>query len=114
MDTRVLVKILTYLPRKGFILLRDSLLSFTVLCYDLAAACVACMREGVPLVVEWDSSEYALAATVYQGGQLDAFNPKSKYEASNSTVNKESVDRMAAVRKWSHFLHGKHFTSITD
>ena len=82
----------------------------------MAAACVSCIQEGVPFVVDCDASESALAATLNQGGKPVAFHSRtfSKSEARYSTVEKEAAAIMDSVRKWSHFLHGKHFTLITD
>ena len=90
--------------------------NFSSLCHDLAAACVTCIREGVPFVVECDPSEHALAATLNQKGQPVAFHSRtfSKSEELYSTVEKEAVAIMDAVQKWSYLLHGKHFTLITD
>ena len=67
-------------------------------------------------MVECDASEYALAATLNQRGQPVAFHSRtfSKSEARYSTVEKEAVAIMDAVRKWSYLLHGKRFTLITD
>ena len=51
-----------------------------------------------------------------QRGQPVAFHSRtfSKSEARYSTVEKEAVAIMDAVRKWSYLLHGKRFTLITD
>ena len=67
-------------------------------------------------MLECDASESAFAATLNQGGNPVAFHSRtfSKSEARYSTVEKEAAAIMDGVRKWSHFLHGKHFTLITD
>ena len=100
----------------SFSLSSDASRSFSTLRSDLAAACVSCIQEGVPFVLECDASESALAATLNQGGKPVAFHSRtfSKSEARYSTVEKEAAAIMDGVRKWSHFLHGKHFTLITD
>ena len=66
--------------------------------------------------MECDASDHALAATLNQGGKSVAFHSRtfSKCEARYSTAEKEAVAIMDVVRKWSHLLHGKHFTLITD
>ena len=63
--------------------------SFSILRYDLAAACITCVQEGVPFVLECDAFEFALAATLNQGGQPVAFHSRTltKCEARYSTVN---------------------------
>ena len=38
----------------------------------------------------------------------------SKSEKHHSSVEKEASAIVEAVRKWSHFLSGRHFTIITD
>ena len=90
--------------------------NFSSLRRDIAAACVTCIRKRLPFVVECDASEHALAATLNQKGQPVAFHSRtfSKSEARYSTVEREAVAIMDAVRKWSYLLHGKHFTLITD
>ena len=99
-----------------FPLSSDASRSFSTLRSDLAAACVSCILEGVPFVLECDASESALAATLNQGGKPVDFHSRtfSKSEARYSTVEKEAAAIMDGVRKWSHFLHGKYFTLITD
>ena len=103
----------------SFPLSSDASRSFSTLRNDLAAACVSCIQEGVPFVLECDASESALDATLNQGGKPVAFHSRtfSKSEESwkgISTVEKEAAAIMDGVQKWSHFLHGKHFTLITD
>ena len=67
-------------------------------------------------MVECDALEHALAATLNQKDQPVAFPSRtfSKSEARYSTVKREAVAIMDAVRKWSSLLHGKHFTLISD
>ena len=100
----------------SFPLSSDASRSFSTLRSDLAAASVSCIQEGVPFVLECDAAESALAATLNQDGKPVAFHSRtfSKSEACYSTVEKEAAAIMDGVRKWSHFLHGKHFTLITD
>ena len=90
--------------------------SFNTIRRDLANACVTCIRDNVPFVLECDASDSALAATLNQGGQPVAFHSRtfSKPESRYSTVEKEATAIMDAVRKWCHLLYGKHFTLITD
>ena len=93
-----------------FPLSSDASRSFSTLCSNCAAACVSCIQEGVRFVLECDASESALAATLNQGGKPVAFHSRtfSKSEARYFTVKKEAAAIMDGVRKWSHFLYGKH------
>ena len=90
--------------------------SFNTVRRNLADACVSCIRDNVPFVLECDASDFALAATLNQGGQPVAFHSRtfSKSESRYSTVEKEATAIMDAVRKWNHLLYGKQFTLVTD
>ena len=83
---------------------------------DLAGAFLTSIDEKLPFVVECDASKHTLAATLNQGGKPIAFhsltfsNSKSRY----SIVEKEATAIINAVRKWSHLLHGRKFTLVTD
>ena len=61
----------------SFPLSQDFTESFLTLRRDLASACVTCIQEGVPFVLECDASEFALAATLNQGGQPVAFHSRT-------------------------------------
>ena len=56
-----------------------------------------------------------LSATLNQGGQPVAFHSRTftPTEFRYSTVEKEVVAIIDAVRKWSQFLYGKRFTLLT-
>ena len=68
------------------------------------------------LVVETDASEVALSATLNQGGLPVAFmsRPLQGSELHYPAVEKEAMAITEAVRKWRHFLAGRHFTLKTD
>ena len=51
----------------SFPLSQDSTQSFSTLRRDLASACVTCIQEEVPFVLECDASKIALVATLNQG-----------------------------------------------
>ena len=75
-----------------------------------------CIRPDVPFTVECDAFEHTLAASLNQGGVPVAFHSRtfSPSEARYSTVEKEATAIMDAVRKWSHYLHGRQFLLVTD
>ena len=100
----------------SFPLSEKSLNAFHLLRKELCSACLTCIKERVPFVVECDASNHTLSATLNQGGQPVAFHSRTftPTEFRYSTVEKEAVAIIDAVRKWSHFLYGKRFTLLTD
>jgi len=58
----------------------------------------------------------AVLATLNQGGRPLAFILRSLggSELHYPAVEKEATAIIEAVRKWHHFLAGRHFTLITD
>ena len=100
----------------SFPLSEKSLNAFNLLRKELCSACLTCIKEGVPFVVECDASNHTLSSTLNQGGQPVAFHSRTftPTEFRYSTVEKEAVAIIDAVRKWSHFLYGKRFTLLTD
>ena len=89
---------------------------FHLLRKELCSACLTCIKEGVPFVVECDASNHMLSVTLNQGRQPVAFHLRTftLTEFWYSTVEKEVVIIIDAARRWSHFLYGKCFTLLTD
>ena len=83
---------------------------------DIELSVVCVVDETAPFQVETDASEFALAATLSQKGRPVAFISRtlSKTEQKHSAVEKEAAAIVEAVRKWKHYLTGKHSTLITD
>ena len=83
---------------------------------QLTSACLASIREGIPLTVECDASEHSLGATLSQNGSLVAFHSCTftATEKRYFVIEKEAAAIMDAVRKWNHLLHGHRFTLVTD
>ena len=71
--------------------------------------------ENVPFVVETDASNGAALATLNQRGKPVAFYSRSlnKSELNLSSIEKEAMAIVEAVRKWSYLLTGKCFQLIT-
>ena len=90
--------------------------AFQELKKEVEAAVVSTIDENVPFVVETDASDYALAATLNQAGRPVAFFSKSlsSAERRHPAVEKEAAAIVEALRKWRHYLTGRHFTLITD
>jgi len=80
---------------------------------------VSCAEE---ILSEWwtletDASDNAISATMNQQGDHPvAFFSRmlNKRELHYSSVEKEALAIIEAVRKWAHFLTGRHFTIVTD
>ena len=74
------------------------------------------LDENLPFVVETDASDFAITATLNQGGRPVAFfsHTLHKSELSHSAVEKEACSIAEAIRYWKHYLMGCHFTLITD
>ena len=69
--------------------------------------------ESLPLEVECD---VAISAALNRGGRPVAFMSKTLQgrELKYHIIEKEAIEIMEAVRKWSHYLTRQHFTLITD
>ena len=69
-----------------------------------------------PLVVETDASEVAIAASLSQDNRPVAFFSRTltSSEKNHSAVEKEAYAIVEAIRKWRHYLLGRHFKLITD
>ena len=85
--------------------------SFETLRNDLVASSLTSIDEKLPFVVECDALEHTLP-----GGKPVAFHSRtfSSNESRYSIVEKEAAAIIDAVKKWSHLLHGRKFTLVTD
>ena len=109
-------KISLLVQTKSFPLTAEALKSFTNLKYDVAESVVCAIDEESPFTVESDASHSAIAATLNQLGRPVAFFSRTLHgsELVHSSVEKEAQAIVEAIRNWSHFLTGRHFTLITD
>ena len=90
--------------------------SFHLLQEELANATLKVIDEKCPFTIETDASDIAISAVLQQNQRPVAFwsrtlNASEKRWAS---IEKEAAAIDESIRKWSHFLLGRHFTVITD
>ena len=71
---------------------------------------------NLPLVVETDASDFAIAATLNQSGRLVAFYSRTlcASEQKHTAFEKEVNAVVEALQKWRHLLLGRHFNLSTD
>ena len=94
----------------------DALNSFQRLKDDLAKACLGAIADDLPFEVKTDASDFALAAILSQDGLPVAFiSPTlTSCERRYPAVEKEACAIIEAVRRWKHYLKGRHFSLVTD
>ena len=94
----------------------DAQEAFVKMKEEVEKSVVQSIDETVPFVVETDASDVALAATLTQAGRPVAFFSRmlNGSEQKYAAVEKEAHAIVDALRKWRHYLAGKHFTLITD
>ena len=100
----------------SFPLTSEAVETFKALKSELLKASLTCVDDGLPFTVECDASNHTLAATLNQGGRPVAFHSRTftPCERRYSTVEKEAVAIIDAIRKWSHYLYPKRFRLVTD
>ena len=89
---------------------------FNLLKQCIRDASLHAFDENLPFVVECDASEVAISPTLNQSGLPIAFMSRSlsKNELHYPAVEKEATATIEEVRKWHHFIAGRHFTIATD
>lgn len=91
-------------------------LAFQHLKRDVENAVISTIDPSEMFTVETDASNRALAATLSQNGRPVAFFSRtlSPSEERHSAIEKEAHAIVEALRKWRHYLMGRHFKLITD
>nr|VZI04387.1 unnamed protein product [Spirometra erinaceieuropaei] len=109
-------KIHLLIRKKTFPLSLEVIEAFEALKEELAKATVATFQHDTPLVVQTDSSDVAIAATLNQNGQPVAFCSRSlsPTERHHSAIDEEAYAAAEYIRKWKHFSLCHHFKLITD
>ena len=108
-------KIRPLLDTKQFPLSEEALTAFENLKKELETVTLQRIDESLPFVVETDASDFAIAAILNQGGRPVAFFSRTlnKNELVHPAIEKEACSVVEALRKWSHYLRGRHFTLHT-
>ena len=99
-----------------FPLSKSALASFCSLKEELSKVTLSAINEDVPFIVECDTSDVAISASLNQHGRPVAFMSKrlSKNEHGYPAVEKEALAIIEAVKKWSNLLSRQPFTLVTD
>ena len=94
----------------------SALEAFTAIKQDISRSVITVVDPELPFVMETDASDKAIAGTLLQHGRPVAFFSRSltSSELGHHIVEKEAYAIIECVRKWRHFLAGRHFTIITD
>jgi hypothetical protein len=94
----------------------DAVKAFDDVKLCIADACVICPNEIDLLVLESDASDFAVSASLNQGGKPVAFFSRTlkTHERRHAPVEKEACAIIEACRKWRHYLTGRRFLLITD
>ncbi|GAB1598560.1 hypothetical protein Ahia01_000133100, partial [Argonauta hians] len=100
----------------SFPLEQNAVKAFNDLKEEIKGALLHSIDENVPLVVETDASDTAVAATLNQAGRPVAFFSRTltPTERKHASVEKEACAIVEAIKKWSHYLSARRFTIVTD
>lgn len=109
-------KIRPLIQCKTFPLPSDASSAFEDLKHEVANSVVTSIDNNALFTVETDASDFAIGATLSQLGRPVAFFSRtlSCCEQRHTAVEKEAYAIVEALKKWRHYLVGRHFKLITD
>ena len=99
-----------------FPLQNDAITAYNNLKTCIEGSCVVCPNAEEQLVLESDASDFAVSASLNQGGKPVAFFSRTlkPHERKHHAVEKEACAIVEACRTWQHYLVGRHFKLLTD
>ena len=99
-----------------FPLQNDAITAYNNLKTCIEGSCVVCPNAEEQLVLESDASDFAVSASLNQGGKPVAFFSRTlkPHEQKHHAVEKEACAIVEACRTWRHYLVGRHFKLLTD
>lgn len=109
-------KVRSLVQTKTFPLSSQATEDFNNLKHEIVKTTVSAIDENVSFDVETDASEHSIAATLSQNGRPVAFFSRTltTSERKHSAIEKEAYAIVEALKKWRHYLIGRHFRLITD
>ena len=109
-------KIKPLITANSFPLDLESIKTFENFKEEIEKALLHSVDEKIPLVVETDASDTAIAATLNQGNRPAALFSRTltTTEQKHSYVEKEACAIAESVKKLSHYLSARRFVIVTD
>lgn len=83
---------------------------------EIAKSTLSAVDDNATFTIETDASDYAIAATLSQNGRPVAFFSRAlnDSERKHPAIEKEACAIVESLRKWRHYITGRHFILITD
>ena len=99
-----------------FPLQKEAITAFNNLKTCIEGSCVVCPNNNEQMVLESDASDFAVSASLNQGGKPVAFFSRTlkPHERKHHAVEKEACAIVEACRAWRHYLVSRHFKLLTD
>ena len=99
---------------KTFPLTGRALATFVSLKSEMHESALQSIDESLPFVVECDTSDVAISATLNQGGRAFMSRTLQESEIYYPAYEKETAAVIEAMKKWSHLLSHQTFPLVTD
>ena len=105
-----------FITANSFFLDSESIKTFENFKEEIEKALLHSVDEKIPLVVENDVSDTAIAATLNQANRPVAFFSRTltTTEQKYSSVEKEACAIVESVKKWSRYLSARRFVKAVN